>query len=288
MPGESRFDVGITERTEGIEMSLLLEAIYQRYEYDFRNYAEASIRRRMHKALQLENLHTLSSLQDRVLHDAECMARLLDVLSVDVSAMFRDPSFYRTVKDKVLPGFKSLPHIKVWIAGCATGQEVFSVAIWFHEAGLLDKTLIYATDFNERRLSSGRAAIFSIKKMNEYSVNYIRSGGDNNFSDYFTANLDCAIMRDFLRKNIIWSEHNLVSDGSFNEFDLVFCRNVMIYFNHSLQNLVLNLLCNSLTNSGVLCLGHGESLHGFSVASAFDVISIDEKIFRKHPSTTPA
>lgn len=270
-------------RLEAIELPLLVEAVYQYYGYDFRDYSSASFKRRVRRAMQIEQIQTISAFQDRVLHDRECMARFLDAISVDVTAMFRDPAFYKALRDKVLPCFRAHPHLRCWIAGCATGEEVYSLAIVLHEAGLLDQTRLYATDINQRVLEQGKQAIFPIKNMRQYTDNYLKAGGQGNFSDYYTAKYEHVIVRDFLCKNIVWAGHNLVSDTSFNEFEfeIVLCRNVMIYFNRKLQERVLGLLHDSLAMQGVLGLGRAESLQTTSFARRYEVIDRVEKLYRK-------
>lgn len=266
---------------ESIELPLLLKAIYQRYGYDLRDYAPASLRRRVLRAMMTERLATLSAFQERVLREPACMARFLDILTVDVSSMFRDPAVYRTFREKVMPGLRDLPIIRVWHAGCCSGEEVYSLAILLYEEGLLGKAKLYATDMNERVLAKGREAIYPIKRMREYTGNYQRSGGLAQFSDYYTANHDSAIMRDFLRGNIVWAMHNLVTDASFNEFSVILCRNVMIYFNRELQNRVHTLLYQSLAPGGVLWLGAGESLRFTPLEDRYDVVDMAGKLYRK-------
>jgi len=266
---------------ESIELPLLLKAIYQRYGYDLRDYAPASLRRRVLRAMMLEKLATLSAFQERLLREPACMARFLDMLTVDVSSMFRDPAVYRTFREKVMPGLRDQPIIRVWHAGCCSGEEVYSLAILLHEEGLLGKAKLYATDMNERVLGKGREAIYPIKRMREYTGNYQRSGGLAQFSDYYTANHESAIMRDFLRGNIVWAMHNLVTDASFNEFSVILCRNVMIYFNRELQNRVHMLLYQSLAPGGVLWLGAGESLRFSPLEDRYDVLDMAGKLYRK-------
>lgn len=269
------------EAIEAIELPLLLEAIRQRYGYDFRDYAPASLKRRIRRALQLEQLATLSALQDRVVHDAECMARFLDAVSVDVSAMFRDPTFYQVFRAKVIPALRELPVVRIWHAGCCAGQEVYSMAILLHEEGLLSRAKLYATDINERLLAQGKEAIFPIKHMRDYTANYQKAGGQGQFCDYYTAKHDSVIMRDFLRSNIVWAAHNLVTDASFNEFQVILCRNVMIYFNRDLQGRVHQLLYDSLADAGVLGLGRGESLQFTPCEERYALLDGAEKLYRK-------
>lgn len=266
---------------EAIEWPLLLEAVWRRHGYDFRGYAPASLKRRVRRAMELQGLPTLSALQDAVLHDDQAMAAFLDALTVEVTAMFRDPSFYRAFRAKVVPLLRPLPLIRVWHAACSTGEEVYSMAILLHEAGLLDKTRIYATDMNERVLASGRAAIYPPRHMQNHTTNYQRAGGTASFSDYYTAKHDGVILHDFLRRNIVWAGHNLVCDSSFNEFDVILCRNVMIYFNRELQTRVHQLLYASLAQGGVLGLGRGETLQFTPRENCYEVLDAAERLYRR-------
>lgn len=269
------------ERIEAIEMPLLLEAMYQRWGYDFRDYAPASLRRRIHRAMQACGTPSMSAFQDRILHDAACMAAFLDSVTVDVTAMFRDPGFNRALREKVLPGLRDLPRLRIWHAGCAGGEEVYSMAILLHEEGLLERAQLYATDINPRVLAQGKEAIVPIKRMQDYTANYLKAGGRRAFSDYYTAKHEGAILADALRHNIVWAEHSLVSDSSFNEFQLVLCRNVMIYFNRKLQARAHRLLYDSLMMGGTLGLGHGESLQFTPYEDYYEVTDRDERLYRK-------
>ncbi len=270
-----------TEHIEAIEMPLLLEAMAQRYGYDFRDYAPASLRRRIHRAMKECGAPTMSAFQDRILHDAACMADFLDSVSVDVTAMFRDPGFYRALREKVLPGLAALPHLRIWHAGCAGGEEVYSMAILLHEEGLLARAQLYATDINPRMLARGKEAIFPIRHMQEYTANYLKAGGKRAFSDYYTAKHESVILAEPLRRNIVWAEHSLVSDSSFNEFQIVLCRNVMIYFNRKLQARVHKLLYDSLMSGGTLGLGRGESLQFTPYEAYYEATDRDERLYRK-------
>ncbi len=269
------------EAIEAIELPLLLEAMAQRYGYDFRDYAVASLKRRLRRAMDEEGLRTLSAFQDRVLHDPKCVARFLDIVSVDVSALFRDPAFYKVFREKVVPGLRSLPLIRIWHAGCAGGEEVHSMVILLHEEGLLARTRFYATDINERVLEQSRAAIYPIGRMREYTANYQKAGGKEQFSDYYTAKHESATLRDLGRGNIVWAVHNLVTDGSFNEFHVVLCRNVMIYFNRQLQDRVHRLIYDSLALGGVLGLGSAESLYATPCEDRYEAVGRAEKLYRK-------
>lgn len=266
---------------EAIELPLLLEAVWRRYGYDFRDYAPASLKRRLRHAMELQNMPTLSALQNAVLHDDEAMAAFLDALTVNVTAMFRDPSFYRVFRDKVVPLLRRQPSIRIWHAACSSGEEVYSMVILLHECNLLDKTRVYATDMDERVLAVGREAIYPLRHMQSHTANYQRAGGTASFSDYYTAKHDGAILHDFLRRNIAWAGHNLVCDSSFNEFDIIFCRNVMIYFNRELQARVHQLLYDSLAVGGVLGVGARESLQFTPREDCYDVLDRAERLYRK-------
>jgi chemotaxis protein methyltransferase CheR len=266
-----------------IEIPLLLEAIFRRYGYDFRDYAPVSLRRRIDHAMRELGIDSVSVLQGRLLRQPPEMARFLDLLTVDVTAMFRDPGFFRALAEKVLPRLAAASHLRVWHAGCSGGEEVYSLAILLHEAGLLERTQIYATDFNGSALARGQAGIFPLRAMREYTANYQKAGGKADFSAYYTAGRDNAVLREPLRRRILWAEHNLASDGSFNEFQIVLCRNVMIYFNRTLQARVHELIYHSLAGDGVLGLGQGESLTGTPFAAAYAVLDREQRLYRKLP-----
>ena len=266
---------------EKIEIELLLEAIHRQYGFDFRSYAYASVRRRIWKRIQAEGLQTVSALQDRVLHDAKAMERLLLNLSVNVTAMFRDPSFYKAFRTTVIPLLRTYPFIRVWHAGCSTGEEVYSMAILFMEEGLYDRARIYATDINDTVLQQARAGIFPLDKMQEYTQNYLRAGGTRSFSEYYTAAYDGALFSPALRERVVFAQHNLVDDRSFSEFNVILCRNVMIYFDRTLQNRVHELFYESLPVYGILALGSKESLRFSSYEDRYEELDAREKIYRK-------
>lgn len=266
---------------ESIEIALLLEGIYQHYGYDFRDYALASLKRRLYKCMQEEKARTLSALQDHVLHDAAAMQRLLNIISIDVTAMFRDPRFYQAFRLKVAPTLRAMPHFRLWHAGCASGEEVFSMAILLEEEGLYDKARLYATDLNESLLQKAKQGVFSLRTMPGYIENYLAAGGKRDFSEYYTAKYDNAFFRPALQKNVVWAQHNLVTDASFNEFDVILCRNVMIYFNNALQDRVHDLLYESLAVGGVLVVGSKESLQFSPRVKDYEAVDEREKIFRK-------
>ena len=266
---------------EDLETELLLEAVFRRYGFDFREYAPASLKRRLWRRIHAEGLRSISALQERLLHDPSCMERLLLDLSINVTAMFRDPSFYLAFREKVVPLLRTYPFIRIWNAGCATGEEVYSIAILLQEEGLYDKTRIYATDINEAVLERARAGVFPLDRMQEYTQNYIKAGGKRAFSEYYVAAYDGARFQSSLTDNVVFAQHNLVSDRSFNEFNVVVCRNVMIYFDKSLQDHVHDLFYDSLANFGVLALGHKESIAFSRHAGAYEEIDELERIYRK-------
>jgi chemotaxis protein methyltransferase CheR len=269
------------EELETIELQLLTEAVFRRYGLDFRNYALASLRRRIALAMAEEGVATISALTDRLLHDPPAMERLLLRLSINVTSMFRDPGFFLALREKVIAHLRSYPFVRIWHAGCATGEEVYSMAILLAEEGLYDRCRIYATDFNEVALKRARDGIVALEHMQEYSTNYLLAGGHGTLSDYYTANYGHAIFRQALRKNVVFSQHNLVTDGSFNEFNLILCRNVMIYFNETLQNRVHQLLYASLRRYGVLGLGRKEALRGTPHEHDYEMVDEGERIFRR-------
>jgi chemotaxis protein methyltransferase CheR len=266
---------------EEIEVALLLEAIFRRYGFDFREYAPASLRRRLWRRAHAEGLQTLSALQDRVLRDPACMERLLLDLSISVTAMFRDPSFYVALREKIVPLLRTYPFARIWVAGCSTGEEVYSLAIVLDEQELLARTRIYATDINEEVLRRARDGVIRLDKMQEYTQNYVQAGGTRAFSEYYLASYDDAQIERRLLENVVFAQHNLVSDRSFNEFQLIVCRNVMIYFDRALQDRVLTLFDDSLATLGVLALGHKETLRYSVLADRYEELDGYEKLFRK-------
>jgi len=266
---------------EEIEIGLLLEGVYRAYGFDFREYSRASIRRRILELMQAEKLETISSFQDRLLHDSECVKRFLLGLSVHATAMFRDPSFYRTFRTSVVPLLKTYPTVQIWVAGCSTGEEVYSLAILLREEGLFERCRIYATDISSAVLKKAKDGIFPLSSMREYTNNYHLGGGVHEYSDYYTARYDSVLFSSVLNKNVVFSEHNLATDGSFNEFQVILCRNVMIYFNKHLQERVHNLLYNSLTMFGVFGLGNKESLKFTPREASYEHLNNTDKLYRK-------
>ena len=269
------------DAVEDLELRLLLEGIYERYGYDFREYARSSIRRRVWRRVAEEGLVTISGLQERLLHEPACMERLLLDLSVSVTNMFRDPTFFRALREKVIPLLRTYPFIRIWNAGCSSGEETISLSILMREAGLGDRIRIYATDINSDVLERSRRGMFPLERMREYTTNYISSGGAGAFSDYYKTVGDMVQFSPELLDPIVFAQHNLVTDADFNEFHLIVCRNVMIYFDRSLQDKVFDLLHRSLIRFGVLALGQKESLRFSRRAGDFEEIDAREKIYRR-------
>jgi chemotaxis protein methyltransferase CheR len=269
------------ESLEDIELELLLEGIFRRYGLDFRGYARNSLRRRVWNMVRAQRLENISALQARVLHDAAVMEELLRHLSVNTTTMFRDPSFFVVFREKVVPYLFTSPFVRIWHAGCSTGEEVYSLAILLKEAGLYERSRIYATDMNAAVVERAKSGIFPLEHMREYTANYLRAGGAAAFSDYYTARYDHAIFEASLRKNIIFAQHNLVSDGTFNEFNVILCRNVLIYFGAELQARVYRLLHGSLKRFGMLVLGKGETLRHTVLEDDYDEVSAQERIYRR-------
>ncbi|HMA24646.1 MAG TPA: protein-glutamate O-methyltransferase CheR [Gemmatimonadaceae bacterium] len=266
---------------ERIEIELLLEGVFRHYGFDFRSYAYASIRRRLWKRIESEGLTSISELQALVLHDSAAMERLLLDLSISVTAMFRDPGFYQVFRDEVVPLLRTYPFIRIWHAGCSTGEEVYSTAIVLEEEGLLERTRIYATDINDAVLQQARAGIFPLNRMQEYTENYIRAGGKRSFSEYYTAKYDGALFSPSLTRNTVFSQHNLVTDRSFSEFTVIFCRNVLIYFDRDLQERVHTLFYDSLVTLGILALGSKESLRFSQYEPCYEKLHPRERLYRK-------
>ena len=263
------------------ELTGVLEVIYKVNGYDFRDYSRASISRRVQKFIQENGYRNPSELKLALTKKNDVFEQFLKLITVNVTEMFRDPGFYKALKEEVLPMLASYPTIKLWHAGCSTGEEVFSMAILLQEAGLLQRSRIYATDINPSNIEKAKTGIIPLHVMKDYTSNYIQSGGTEDFASYYTARYDNAIIRKDLREKIIFSQHNLVTDQAFNEFQLICCRNVMIYFNRELQNRVLKLFNDSLSTFGYLALGTKESLLFTSVKEEFDIINQQQKIYRR-------
>jgi chemotaxis protein methyltransferase CheR len=267
--------------TEALELQLLLEGVYRQYGFDFREYAPASLKRRVWRRVQAEQAGTIAGLLERVLHDADVMERLLLDLSINVTSMFRDPTFYIAFREQVVPLLRTYPFTRIWIAGCSTGEEVYSLSILLHEEGIYDRTRIYATDINEAVLERAREGVFPLEKMQEYTENYIRAGGTHSFSEYYLAKYEGALFDRSLTDNVVWAPHNLVQDRSFNTFNAILCRNVMIYFDRALQSRVHQLFYESLERFGILALGHKESIRFTGIEGAYEELDVHEKLYRK-------
>ncbi|WP_047982322.1 CheR family methyltransferase [Ornithinibacillus contaminans] len=265
---------------EKLEIELLLQGVYDWCGYDFREYAYNSIRRRVLHLVHRENVGTISQLLDRVLHDPDCLRRLIEDFTINVTEMFRDPLFFRHFREKVVPILRTYPSIRIWHAGCSTGEEVYSMAILLHEEGLYEKTKIYATDINTTVLKLAKGGIFSIEHMKKYTSNYLKAGGKQAFSDYYTVVNNGVKFDSFLTENVIFAQHNLVTDKSFNEFHVILCRNVLIYFNKELQGKVHDLFHESLGMFGILGLGDKESISKHH-ANYYEPINVQRKLYRK-------
>lgn len=266
---------------ELIEVRLLLEAVYQRYGYDFREYALSTMKRRILKCVAEEKLITITALQERILRDPAVMERLLMDFSIPTSTMFRDPGFFRVFREKVIPILRTYPYLRIWHVGCSCGEEVYSLAILLKEEGLYQRSRIYATDFNDASLEKAKRGIFPLSRMKTYTQNYQEAGGGGTFSDYYTTKYEGARFQPGLAKNIVFAQHNLATDASFNEFHVIFCRNVMIYFNRELQNRVHELLYESLVHLGVLGLGEKENLLFTPHEKDYEPLDPRERLFRK-------
>lgn len=269
------------EEIEDIEIALLLEGVYQRYGYDFRNYAHSSIKRRIKHRLDIEKIASISQLQQKVLYDPLYMQKLFRDFSINVTEMFRDPSFYLSFRKNVVPLLKSYPFIRIWHAGCATGEEAYSMAILLHEEGLYNKSKIYATDMNPDVIEKAQKGVFSLDKMQLYTSNYQKAGGQYAFSEYYKADQYGVRFEPFLSENIVFAQHNLVTDSSFNEFNVILCRNVLIYFDKQLQNHVHGLFKESLSRFGILGLGSKESLRFSPFMESYEVIDSENKLYKK-------
>lgn len=259
----------------------ILEAILERYGYDFRDYARPSLDRRIQAFMKSEGIPSLGDFRERILSGQECMQRFLLTMSVNATSMFRDPELYTTFRKNIVPVLRTYPFIRIWHAGCSTGQEVYSMAILLAEEGLYDRCRIYATDLDETALRKARDGIFSLNAMRKYTNNYLLTGGKGSFSDYYTAKYNSAIINAALRKNIVFGHHNLVSDGSFNEFQVIFCRNVLVFFNARLQQRVLELFHQSLGMFGYLGLGTKESVSLGGYAGCYQELDAKHRLYRK-------
>jgi chemotaxis protein methyltransferase CheR len=266
---------------EEVEITLLLEAVFRRYGYDFRCYARASVGRRVRGLLPSCGCASVADLIPKVLHDQDVFARLAQVLSITVTEMFRDPFVYRALRDQVLPVLRTWPRIKVWHAGCATGEEVYSLAILLTEEGLYDRATIYATDFNDDAIARAREGIYDLDRMREFTKAYQEAGGRRSFADYYHARYASAVVAAGLKAHITFANHNLAVDRVFGEMHLVICRNVLIYFNRELQDRVLSLFSESLVNGGFLCLGTKEDLRFSPAAREFEEVDRKARVYKR-------
>lgn len=269
------------EKVEDIEIRLLLEALFLKYHYDFRNYAMASIKRRLRQAKQQLGMSTFSAMQDRLLHDPAMLPRLLGYLTIQVSEMFRDPSYFKAIRDHVVPHLRTYPSLKVWIAGCSEGEELYSLVILFREEGLEDRTIFYATDINHQALEAAEAGVYPLDRLQLYTENHRRSGGKSSLSDYYQAAYGRASFDRSLRHNVVFSDHSLVSDAVFGEMNLISCRNVMIYFDRALQDRAIGLFSESLARKGFLGIGSKETLRFSRHEAEFSDFVREEKIYQR-------
>lgn len=270
-----------SKELENLEIRLLIEAINEVYDYDFSQYAMASFHRRILQFVKNSKLESISHLLANILHDRSTFASLLNSISVTTSEMFRDPTIFKFIRESIIPYLKTFPHIRIWHAACANGEEVISLAILLKEEGIYNRCSIYATDFNEKALKNAQKGIYPIKALKEYSQNYHKSGGKATLSNYYHAKYDFAMFDKSLLKNVTFSNHNLISDSVFIEPQFILCRNAMIYFNRNLQNRVLTLFDDSLVNGGILCLGSKESLQFSSIEKSYKSLNNNYKIYRK-------
>ncbi len=266
---------------EALELDLVLEAIVRRYGFDFRQYARSSITRRVRHGMTVEGFDTLAAYLEKLIRDPACMARLIEMISVHATGMFRDPGFYAVLRQEVVPLLRTYPFVRIWHAGCSSGEEVYSMAILLHEEGIYDRCRIYATDMSDTLLARAQSGIFPLSSMQQYTARYHDAGGRQDFSQYYTADHQNAIFREPLKRNVVFSQHNLVSDSPFNEFNLVLCRNVMIYFNGELRQRVQDILHRSLAHFGILGLGMKESLRYTSLNAAYEELPGNVRLYRR-------
>lgn len=269
---------------EQIETTLLLEAVYRRYGYDFRAYAQASIARRLKQLQASGGFSSISEMIPRLLHEPEFLGRLVGQFTIAVTEFFRDPFFFHALREKVVPVLRTWPHIKIWHAGCASGEEVYSLAILLKEEGLYDRTTLYATDLNAEVLERARQGIYDLGRLREATRNYQQAGGRRSFSEYYHARYEAGAMDASLKERMVFSTHNLATDSAFGEVHVVFCRNVLIYFNGELQNRALGLFTESLVNGGFLCLGTKEDIQFTSVKDDYVEVDRAARIFKRRPA----
>jgi chemotaxis protein methyltransferase CheR len=272
---------GVMEANEELEMRLLLDGIFQRYHYDFREYSVASVRRRLGQAARALGCRTLSALQDRVLHDPAAFAALLQYLTIQVSDLFRDPAFFRGFREHIVPVLRTYPSLKLWIAGCSTGEEVYSFAILLREEGLLDRSILYATDINPEALRAAEAGIYPVDRLRVFTQNHQASGAPCSLATYYTANYGAAVFDRSLRKNVVFADHSLATDAVFAETQVVSCRNVLIYFERSLQDRAISLFRESLCPRGFLGLGAKETLRFSDHEPQFEIFMREERWYQR-------
>jgi len=271
----------MADQVGDIELRLLLEALYLRYHYDFRDYARASLRRRLQVAMNKFGCESLSQLQHRLLHESALLPQLLDLLTVQVSDMFRDPPYFRALRAVVVPVLRTYPSLKVWVAGCSSGEEVYSLAILLHEEGLLERSLIYATDINASALEQAQAGVYDVGRVSGFTENHRRSGGHGSLSDYYTAAYGKAAFDRSLKAHITFADHSLSTDSAFSEVQLVSCRNVLIYFDRALQDRAVALFRDSLCYKGFLGIGASESLRFSAHSGSFAEVDREDRIYQK-------
>lgn len=276
------------EDIEHTEIEILLEGVRKRYGYDFRHYSYASLKRRLLAAREQAGATRFTQLLDQLFHDEAAFDRFLKNMSVTVTDMFRDPPYHQSLRSNVIPSLKTFPFVKIWHAGCATGEEVYSMAILLQEENFLNRARIYATDFNKYSLDMAEKGVYSSDKIDAYAENYKKAGGHKSFSDYYNDGYDLVKFKDHLKERITFSYHNLVTDGVFGEMNLICCRNVLIYFDRELQNRVLNLFCDSLRHGGFLCLGNKETLNFSSIKDRFEPVDVQQRIYKKKQETAYA
>lgn len=271
----------MVDRDFDIELRLLMEAIFLKYRYDFRHYAVASLRRRVRSAIAALECETVSRLQDRMLREPEVFAALLDFLTVPVTEMFRDPGYFAALRAHVVPLLRTYPSLKIWVAGCSTGEEAYSMAILLHEEELLGRSLIYATDINPRSLRTAESGVYPLQQLPLFTANHHRAGGRSSLSNYYEAGYDRAVFSSALREKIVFSDHSLATDTVFAEMQLISCRNVLIYFDRDLQNRAVGLFRDALCRRGFLGIGAKESLRFTAHADAFVELSREDRIYQK-------
>ncbi len=273
--------IGVNDyQIEEMELDLLIDAVYSRYGYDFRSYTRSSFRRRVHTFLQEHSLKHISESIPLLLRSDESFSDFVQQISVPVSDMFRDPAVYRTLRTEIYPMLKTYPFVKIWSAGCASGEEAYSLAILALECGMKNRTRIYATDFNDKAIAAGKEGIYDISRVKAFTKNYQESGGTEEFSQYYTTAYNRAIITDEVKKMVTFSNHNLVNDSAFGEMNLILCRNVLIYFDRELQNRVLTLLTDSISSRGFLCLGSHENILFSDRKECYDIVNDRQRIYQ--------